>query len=65
LLAGTAISVMQPKFGVGTVARWALKRMFEERPAGQVRSAAAARAWAGSTRGATQTAAARQYGPPG
>ncbi len=62
LLAGTAVSIMQPKFGVGTIARWAIQRMFRDRPATPVRSAAAARAWAGSRRGATAREAAREYG---
>lgn len=62
LLAGTAVSLMQPKFGMGTVVRWALQRVFQDRSAGQVRSAAAARAWAGSRPGTATPAAARQYG---
>jgi len=52
LLAGTALSLMQPGFGMGAAARWALQHVFRDRSSGQVRSAAAARAWAGSGRGA-------------
>ena len=62
LLAGTAVSLLQPRFGLGTVARWALQRVFRDRPTGQVRSAAAARAWAGSARSTAAPAGARQYG---
>ena len=39
-VAGTAIGLMQPKFGAGTVARWAAGRYFDSRS----RAAAAARA---------------------
>ncbi|HSQ02964.1 MAG TPA: hypothetical protein VLN59_02940 [Burkholderiales bacterium] len=56
LLAGTAVSLMQPRLGLGTVARWALERVFRDRSSGQVRSAAAARAWAGSPRRTTTPA---------
>jgi hypothetical protein len=64
LVAGTALSLLQPKFGAGTIARWALQHLFRDRPGGQVRSAAAPRAWAGSqTGGATrQPPVATQYG---
>jgi hypothetical protein len=32
-VAGTALGLMQPKFGVGSIARWAASRAFSARPA--------------------------------
>ena len=39
-VAGTAMSLMQPKFGVASIARWAVSKAFASRPAKPTASAA-------------------------
>ena len=40
-VAGTAISMMQPRYGMGSVARWAAQRYFAQRAAARAKAAPA------------------------
>lgn len=61
-VAGTALGLMQPKFGVGSIARWAAARAFKARDAKRATSSAPLRSRVGTSapaRPAPGAAAAR------